>query len=137
MLYRLLLQLFPLFIAVEPGTDDKTQPSGPLQRKLAARAGYGIERQMRVFPVLELAQAHVKRYSANPTQFDVCAAQIELSIRIAHRCAAIAAAAGLMKHEFAVLGLQFINQRERGFCRRYACNNCIHKANSIKTNLLK
>ena len=93
MLNRPLFELLPFLITIKSGPDNEAQAGRAFQREHAASAGDGIQRQMCMLPVLKLAQTHIKRYATHFVQPDVRAAQIEFTLREAHRRAAVTAAA--------------------------------------------
>lgn len=57
-----------------------------------------------MLPVLELRRAHAEGHAADFAEEHVGAAEYEFVARIAHRGAAVAAAAGLMEEQGAVFG---------------------------------
>lgn len=56
-----------------------------------------------MLPVLELRRAHAEGHAADFAEVNVGAAEYEFIARVAHRGAAVAAAAGLMEEQGAVL----------------------------------
>src|SRR6202034_4119968 len=75
--------------------DQEAHTLGPLKREHAPASRHHVQDNLRVFPILELAAAHIKRrLAAQGGQQHIAVADQELSTRIAHRRAAIAAAAG-------------------------------------------
>src|SRR5579862_8094910 len=63
-----------------------------------------------MLPVFKLRFAYVERRTANLTELHIAVAHQEFTARKAHRRAAVAAAAGLMEHQFAVLRLQLFDK---------------------------
>ncbi len=100
----------PFGVAVEPRAGEEPQPRGPLQREHAAVAGHGIDDQVRVFPVGELGFAHVEGRARDLAEQHVGIAEHEFAAGEAHGRAAVAAAAGLVEHERAVLCLQPLDE---------------------------
>ena len=100
-------------VGEDAGSDEEAEAFGAFEGEHAAAAGYHVHSELGVFPVFELAAAHIKWRVANFAQPDVIIPQQELAARKAHRRAAVAAAAGLMKHQIAVARLELFDARER------------------------
>src|SRR5690606_1592853 len=109
--------LVQLLIGEQSRADDE-MPAGPLfQRELAAVACDCVQRQVSVFPILELELSHVERYAMHLAQLDIGCADQELPSLQAHRRAALATSARLMEHEIAVSGSELVDQSRGGSCR--------------------
>ena len=87
---------------------------GCFHRKSGAAPGHDVEREVGVLPQLVLIATHVEARAVDLADLDVARAELELALDIAHRRAAIAAAARLMKHQRAVLRTQARDPFERG-----------------------
>ena len=102
-------------VAEDAGTGEEADALGAFEGEHAAAAGDDVEDDLGVLPVLELGAIHVEGGGVEGTEEDVLVADHEVAARVAHGGAAVATAAGLMEHEVAVLGLEFVDEVEGGF----------------------
>ena len=85
---------FVKFLGAEyAGSSEKAEPFGGLQRESTSPALHHINRQMGVFPELELWPAHIDWASLNRSEINVLLSNLELTPLIAHWGATIAATA--------------------------------------------
>src|ERR1019366_6928124 len=88
-----------LVVREQPRARQKAQPAAVFEREHAALAVHDIDDELRVLPVIELRRAHEERRAADFAELHVVVTDEKLGCRIAHRRRAVAAAAGLVKHD--------------------------------------
>ena len=94
---------FDLLIVEDTRADEEADAFSVVEREHAAAAGNYVEGELGVLPIFELAFAHVEGLAIDFSELDIGVAGDELATGIAHGGAAVAAAAGLMEHQRAVL----------------------------------
>lgn len=104
-----------LFVGKDARAGDKADPFRALKGKAGAAAGNHVDDQLAVGEEFVLLRPHPDRTTADVTKADIDPADLELTCRIAHRRAAIAAAARLMEHQRAMKPLQSLNDRSGRF----------------------
>lgn len=107
-------QHIDLFIRKDTRADQKTNAFGVFEREHAATARNHIENELGMLPVFKLAAAHVKRRVAKRSDEDIVVAEKKLSAWITHRRAAVAASAGLVKHQLAMFAIQLRHKLDSG-----------------------
>ena len=95
------LQIGSLLVGEDAAASEKAHAEGASTRS-RSHGRYHVDDELRVLPVLELGGTDIERAPFDPAETHVLAADPELARRVAHRRAAIAAAAGLVKHEVAM-----------------------------------
>ncbi len=98
-------------------SDDEAHPLRCFQREACAAAGHDVQGEPGVLPQLVLVAADVEGRAVDLAEQDVTRSDAELALRVAHRSAAVAAAARLMEHERTVVFPQFPDQPDGGFSR--------------------
>ena len=95
---------------------DRLEPplAAVVQGEHAAPAGDHIDDQLGMAPGRKLGRADVDRRAADLAEFHVPVAEDEVALRITHGRGAVAAAAGLVEQDRAVLGGQFADQGQGG-----------------------
>jgi hypothetical protein len=86
-----------------------------LKRETGAAARHHVDNQLRVLPIRELGSADIDRAAFDRSEENVLLAGSEFIERIAHRRAAIAASAGLMKQQRTMLLAQSSDHSGGGF----------------------
>ena len=102
-------QILAFFVSENAGFGDEAQSERDLERKTGAAAGDDIYREFSVLPELELVLRHVEITSRDLAQPDIGGPDDELAIRITHRRRPVAAPAGLVEHQFAVVGAELVD----------------------------
>jgi hypothetical protein len=108
-------ELVDFFVCEDAGADEKADAFGVFEREHAAAAGDYVEDELGVLPVFELAFAHEEGHTVDLAELDIGVAGEEFGAGVAHGRAAVAAAAGLVEHEFAVLGAELADEVDGGF----------------------
>lgn len=109
-------EFIDLRICEDAGPDQEAHPLGIVERELPAAARHYVEEKLGVFPVLELAAAHVKRLAVDLSELHIGVADHEFPARVAHRGAAVAAAPRLMEHQQPVLFAQDADEVDGEVC---------------------
>src|SRR6476646_8008157 len=125
-------ELGPFGFSKQARARKKAQTFGAVERKHPTSTRHHVDDQLSVFPVLELRPAYVERCATDITQQSVIVTDDEIPLRITHRCTAVAASAGLVKHQIAVLLAQGGDQCSCGVSRGDAQDLLGHE--SLSTN---
>src|SRR5262245_16043929 len=111
-----------LFIGEHAASREEPQAFRRLEREAVATPRNDIDDELGVLPIVELVGIHIDVAAADLPELNVVAADAEFAGRIAHRRRTVAAPAGLMEHQWPMLGPQFLNkgqsQRGCGYSRR-------------------
>jgi len=94
-----------LALAEDAGAGEKADAFRAFERKHAAAPGNDVNDELCMLPIFVLRLGDVKRAAADFAKQHVGIADDQLTERVAHRRAAVAAAAGLMEHKWAVFRL--------------------------------
>lgn len=99
-----------LVIGKDTRADQEADAFAVLEREHTAASGNYIENKLSVFPVFELAAAHIKRRIAKRANQNIAVAEQKFASWIAHRRTTIATAARLVKHKVAMFSVELRHQ---------------------------
>lgn len=108
-----LFQFGLLIRLVQPRAGQEADAFRRFDREAGSAAGHDVDDEVGVLPVFELRRAHAEGHAADFAEVHVGAAEYEFVARVAHRGAAVAAAAGLMEEQGAVFGGELGDPFER------------------------
>src|SRR5262249_32099051 len=111
-----------LFIGEHAASREEPKAFRRLEGEAVATPRNDIDDELGVLPIVELVGIHIDVAAADLPELNVVAADAEFAGRIAHRRRTVAAPAGLMEHQWPMLGPQFLNKgqslRGCGYSRR-------------------
>lgn len=99
-----LFQFGLLIRLIQPRAGQEADALRRFDREAGSSPRHDVDDEVGVLPVLELRRAHAEGHAADFAEVHVGAAEYEFIARVAHRGAAVAAAAGLMEEQGAVFG---------------------------------
>lgn len=98
---------------IKPRAGQEADALRRFDREAGSSPRHDVDDEVGVLPVLELRRAHAEGHAADFAEVNVGAAEYEFIARVAHRGAAVAAAAGLMEEQGAVFGGELGDPFER------------------------